>query len=135
MDEVSLAVDDVKRTWDQTVNHIQDNIKEIQCCGKSGKGIQDRNSLPRLNGTAQDGLALLRSLQFRLDLLAQQLPTEEAVVSAHTMLNSWKEQYQGLHLSLRNANLQAKNNIRAVHWNSCLKIVSGYSSIIQNFNF
>lgn len=112
MDEVALAVEDVKRAWDQTVAQIEDRIKEIQSCGKCGKGIQEVNSLPRLNGAAQDGLALLRSLQFRLDLLAQQLPTEEAVVSAQAALSSWKEQYQGLHSNLRNANLQAKNNIR-----------------------
>ncbi|KAH0465239.1 hypothetical protein IEQ34_005342 [Dendrobium chrysotoxum] len=111
MDEVAQAVEDVKRTWDQTVVQIEDHIKEIQSCGKSGKGIQEVNSLPRLNSAAQDGLALLRSLQFRFDLLAQQLPTEE-VVSALAVLSSWKEQYLGLHSSLRNANLQAKNNIR-----------------------
>ncbi|KAL0923739.1 hypothetical protein M5K25_007809 [Dendrobium thyrsiflorum] len=112
MDEVAQAVEDLKRTWDQTVVEIQDHIKEIQRCGKSGKGIQEVNSLPRLNSAAQDGLALLRSLQFRFDLLAQQLPTEEEVVSALAALSSWKEQYLGLHSSLRNANLQAKNNIR-----------------------
>ncbi|PKU87523.1 uncharacterized protein LOC110093572 [Dendrobium catenatum] len=112
MDEVAQAVEDVKRTWDQTVVQIEDHIKEIQRCGKSGKGIQEVNSLPRLNSAAQDGLALLRSLQFRFDLLAQQLPTEEEVVSALAALSSWKEQYLGLHSSLRNANLQAKNNIR-----------------------
>lgn len=95
MDEVALAVEDVKRAWDQTVAQIQDSLKEIQSCGKSGRGIQELNSLPRLNGAAQDGLALLRSLQFKLDLLAQQLPTEEAVVSAQAALSSWKEQYQG----------------------------------------
>ncbi|KAI0520620.1 hypothetical protein KFK09_008098 [Dendrobium nobile] len=112
MDEVAQAVEDVKRTWDQTVVQIEDHIKEIQSCGKSGKGIQEVNSLPRLNSAAQDGLALLRSLQFRFDLLAQQLPTEEEVVSALAVLSSWKEQYLRLHSSLRNANLQAKNNIR-----------------------
>lgn len=95
MDEVALAVEDVKRAWDQTVAQIQDRLKEIQSCGKSGRGIQELNSLPRLNGAAQDGLALLRSLQFKLDLLAQQLPTEEAAVSAQAALSSWKEQYQG----------------------------------------
>ncbi|KAJ4968593.1 hypothetical protein NE237_015294 [Protea cynaroides] len=51
-------------------------------------------------------------MQFRLDLLAQQLPTEEEVQSAQSVLESWKEIYQSLHLGLRNANLQAKVNIR-----------------------
>ncbi|XP_073107213.1 LOW QUALITY PROTEIN: uncharacterized protein, partial [Elaeis guineensis] len=65
------------------------------------------------NGAAQDGLPLLRSMQFRLDLfLSQQLRTIEESQSAHSTLESWKKQYQNLHMSLRNANLQAKKNIR-----------------------
>ncbi|KAE8714661.1 MUTL protein isoform 1 [Hibiscus syriacus] len=71
-----------------------------------------KNSLPRLNGLAQDGLALLNSLQFNLDLLAPQLPTDEEVQSAKAILETWKSQSQSLRLSLRNANLQAKDNMR-----------------------
>ncbi|KAK8963774.1 hypothetical protein KSP40_PGU010899 [Platanthera guangdongensis] len=112
MDEITQAVEDVKRQWNQNTAQIQEHIKKFQSCGKSGKGVEEVNFLPRINGAAQDGLALLRSLQFKLDLLAPQLPTEEEVVSAQAALISWKEQYQGLHSSLRNANLQAKNNIR-----------------------
>ncbi|XP_062205045.1 uncharacterized protein LOC133907065 isoform X1 [Phragmites australis] len=46
------------------------------------------------------------------DLLAQQLPTFEEVQSGQATLESWDEQYKKLHASLRNANLQAKENIR-----------------------
>ncbi|XP_073107789.1 uncharacterized protein [Elaeis guineensis] len=112
MDEVVQAVENVKEEWDQTVVQIQEHIKAIEGCGKSGRGTEEANSLPRLNGAAQDGLALLRSMQFRLDLLSQQLPTIEESQSAHSTLESWKKQYQKLHMSLRNANLQAKKNIR-----------------------
>eukprot|EP00268_Persea_americana_P019940 TRINITY_DN2027_c0_g1_i1.p1 TRINITY_DN2027_c0_g1~~TRINITY_DN2027_c0_g1_i1.p1 ORF type:complete len:299 (+),score=70.91 TRINITY_DN2027_c0_g1_i1:393-1289(+) len=111
-EEVAQAVEKVKKEWDQTFNQTQDHVKAIEKCGKSGKGTEEANSLPRLNGAAQDGLALLRSFQFRLDLLAPQLLTDQQVQSAQHMLKSWKEQYQSLHLSLRNANLQAKANIR-----------------------
>ncbi|XP_058101360.1 uncharacterized protein LOC131245726 [Magnolia sinica] len=112
MEEVAQAVEKATKEWDQTFAKTQDHVKAIESCGKLGKGTDEVNSLPRLNGAAQDGLALLRSLQFRLDLLAQQLPTEEEAQSAQSTLKSWKEQYQSLHLSLRNANLHAKANIR-----------------------
>ncbi|KAK1267114.1 hypothetical protein QJS04_geneDACA000102 [Acorus gramineus] len=112
MDEVVLAVQKVKDEWNQTFPQTQGHIKAIEACGKSGRGSEEANSLPRLNGAAQDGLALLRSLQFRLDVLAQQLPTEEEIQLAQSTLNAWKEQYQSLHLGLRSANLQAKANIR-----------------------
>lgn len=93
-EEVAQAVEKVKKEWDQTFNQTQDHVKAIEKCGKSGKGTEEAKSLPRLNGAAQDGLALLRSLQFRLDLLAPQLLTDQQVQSAQHMLKSWKEQYQ-----------------------------------------
>jgi len=37
---------------------------------------------------------LLKSLQFRLDLLAQQLPTFDEVQSGQATLESWDEQYK-----------------------------------------
>lgn len=94
MEEVAQAVEKVKKEWDQTFKQTQDHVKAIERCGKSGKGTEEANSLPRLNGAAQDGLALLRSLQFRLDLLAPQLLKEQEVQSAQLMLKAWKEQYQ-----------------------------------------
>ncbi|XP_077210590.1 uncharacterized protein LOC143846064 isoform X2 [Tasmannia lanceolata] len=112
MEEVTQAFEKVVKEWDQTFAQTQESVRAIEGCGKSGRGAEEASSLPRLNGAAQDGLALLRSLQFRLDLLAQQLPTEEEVQSAQATLKSWEEQYKSLHLSLRNANLQAKANIR-----------------------
>ncbi|KAJ4759392.1 Vesicle transport protein SEC20 [Rhynchospora pubera] len=112
MDEVSLAVENLKKEWDQTVSRLQERIQEIENCGKSGKGTEEANALPRLNGAAQDCLASLRSMQFRLDLLAQQLPTMEEVQSRQALVEIWKEQYQKLHMGLRNANLQAKANIK-----------------------
>ncbi|XP_042517701.1 uncharacterized protein LOC122091697 isoform X2 [Macadamia integrifolia] len=112
MDEVAEAVEKVKKEWDETIAHAHEHVKAIEEYGKPGRGTDEGNSLQRLNGLAQDALALLRSMQFRLDLLAQQLPTEEEAQSAQSMLKSWKDQYQSLHLGLRNANLQAKANIR-----------------------
>lgn len=94
MDEVAQAVAKVKKEWDQSVVQIQDHIRLIESCGTSGKGTEEANSLPRLNGAAQDGLAVLRSLQFKLDFFAQQLSTEEETQSAQLALEFWKEQYQ-----------------------------------------
>ncbi|KAF5200441.1 Sec20 family protein [Thalictrum thalictroides] len=112
MDEVVLAVEKVKKEWDEIYTQTLTHVKSIEEYGKLEKGIEEANSLQRLNGLAQDGLALLRSLQLRLDLLAPQMPTEDEVQSAQSMFKSWKDQYQSLHLGLRNANLQAKANIR-----------------------
>jgi protein transport protein SEC20 len=94
MDEVSLAVEILKKEWDETVSQLQERIKAIENCAKSGKGTEEANALPRLNGAAQDGLAALRSMQFRLDLLAQQLPTMDEVQSGQALVEIWKEQYQ-----------------------------------------
>lgn len=106
------AVEKVKKEWDETYTQTLKHVKSVEDYGKVEKETKEGNSLQRLNGLAQDGLALLRSLQFRLDLLAPQMPTEEEVQYAQLMLKSWKDQYQSLHLGLRNANLQAKVNIR-----------------------
>jgi len=112
MDEVTQAVENLKKEWSQAVSQLEESIATIKSCGKTGKGTEEANSLPRLNGSAQDALQLLKSLQFRLDLLAQQLPTFEEVQSGQATLESWDEQYKKLRASLRNANLQAKENIR-----------------------
>nr|DAD36927.1 TPA_asm: hypothetical protein HUJ06_007568 [Nelumbo nucifera] len=112
MDEVVQAVEKVKKEWDETFERAQKHVKAVEEYGKSGTGSNKGNSLPRLNGLAQDELALLRSFQFRLDLLAPQLPTEEEILSAQSTLEYWKIQYQSLHLGLRNANLKAQANVR-----------------------
>lgn len=93
MDEVSVAVENLKKEWDEIVSQLQETIGAIENCGKSGRGTEEANALPRLNGAAQDGLASLRSMQFRLDLLAQQLPTMEEVQSGQALVEIWKEQY------------------------------------------
>jgi protein transport protein SEC20 len=140
MDEVTQAVENLKKEWSQAVSQLEESIAAIESCGKTGKGTEEATSLPRLNGSAQDALQLLKSLQFRLDLLAQQLPTFDEVQSGQATLGSWDEQYKKydsvgfffnfflllacfffakkidcvcrLRASLRNANLQAKENIR-----------------------
>ncbi|EOY06222.1 Sec20 family protein [Theobroma cacao] len=113
MDKVVEEVEKTKREWDEAYAKTQEHVKEIQEYGKSTvEETKNKNSLPRLNGLAQDGLALLNSLQFNLDLHAPQLPTDEEVQSAKALLESWKSQCQSLILSLRNANLQAKDNMR-----------------------
>ncbi|KAH0934603.1 hypothetical protein HID58_011720, partial [Brassica napus] len=71
--------------------------------------IKEKVSLLRLNGLAQDGLSILISLQFNLDLLAPQLPSDDHV---QPLLETWKNQYQSLRVNLRSANLQAKDNMR-----------------------
>ncbi|KAH7667769.1 protein transport protein SEC20 protein [Dioscorea alata] len=129
------AVADIKKEWDQTSAQLRERIKAIEACGNSGRGTEEANSLPRLNGAAQDGIALLRSLQFRLDLLAQQLPTMEQSQSEQATLNSWKNEYQSLHLGLRNANLQANANIRrAAQEERELLLGSGEESTIRRRN-
>ncbi|KAM3756202.1 hypothetical protein ACB098_02G094400 [Castanea mollissima] len=111
MDKVVEAVETAKKEWDEAYSRAKEHIKAIEEYGKS-REEQNSNSLPRLNGLAQDALALLSSLQFRLDLLAPQLPTDDQVQSATTLLDSWKNQSHNLRQSLRNANLQAKANMR-----------------------
>ncbi|XP_031486564.1 uncharacterized protein LOC116255012 isoform X2 [Nymphaea colorata] len=110
VDEVVEAVEKLKKEWDNTLNEMVEHVREIEGYGKPGK--EALNTLPRLNAAVQDGLSLLRSLQFRLDLLSEQLPTEEEINSAKLTLKSWKDQCNSLRLSLRNANLEAKANMR-----------------------
>ncbi|XP_061349494.1 uncharacterized protein LOC133294759 [Gastrolobium bilobum] len=112
MDKVVEQLEKVKREWEETQRKTQEHIKAIEEYGKSGRANEEINSLPRLNGIAQDGLSLLSSFIFTLDLLAPQLPTEQDVQSARAMLESWKTLIQNLRLNLRNANLQAKANLR-----------------------
>lgn len=106
------AVEKAKKEWDETYKRTKDTIESIERYGCKSKGESEVNSLPRLNAIAQDGVALLSSLQFNLDLLAPQLPTDDEVQAAQSLLDSWKQQIQSLRASLRNANLQAKTNMR-----------------------
>lgn len=107
------AVEMTKREWGETYVKTEEHIKAIQDYGKSiNREGGEKNSLQRLNGLAQDGLALLNSLEFNFDLLAPQLPSDEQVQSAQSLLQSWKDQSHSLRLNLRNANLQAKANMR-----------------------
>ncbi|KAL2341490.1 hypothetical protein Fmac_009430 [Flemingia macrophylla] len=112
MDKVVEEVEKLKKEWDETYTKTQEHIETIQEYGKSGRLKDEKNSLARLNGIAQDGLTLLSSYVFNLDLLAPQLPSEQQVQSAHAMLQSWKTLTQNLRINLRNANLQANANLR-----------------------
>ena len=91
MDKVVEAVETAKKEWDEAYSRAKEHIKAIEGYGKH-REEQNSNSLPRLNGLAQDALALLSSLQFRLDLLAPQLPTDDQVQSATALLDSWKNE-------------------------------------------
>ncbi|XP_078154036.1 uncharacterized protein LOC144549176 isoform X1 [Carex rostrata] len=123
------------REWDETVSQLQETIRAIENCGKSGRGTEEANALPRLNGAAQDGLASLRSMQFRLDLLAQQLPTMEEVQSGQALVEIWKEQYHKLHVGLTNANFQAKANIKkAAQQERDLLLGGGEESTVRRRN-
>ncbi|CAN6820710.1 unnamed protein product [Brassica oleracea] len=75
MDEVVVEVEKRKREWEDAYEKTIEHITAIQECGKSRRG-EEKVSLQRLNGLAQDGLSLLNSLQFSLDLLAPQLPSD-----------------------------------------------------------
>lgn len=95
MDKVVEEVEKTKKEWDKAYSKTQQHIKEIEEYGNSTmEETKNRNSLPRLNGLAQDGLALLNSLQFNLDLLAPQLPTDDEVQSAKDLLKTWRSQSQ-----------------------------------------
>ncbi|XP_059286647.1 uncharacterized protein LOC132040024 [Lycium ferocissimum] len=112
MDQVVEEVENVKKEFQETYKQIQETIKSINEYGKSRLVSEEKSSLPRLNGVAQDGMNLLQSLQFQIDLLAPQLPSDDQVEKAQSLAQSWKTQIQSLRLSLRNANLQAKANMR-----------------------
>lgn len=112
MDKVVEAVEEVKKQWDETWTQTRGHIKAIEDFGKSRETSGEKNSLPRLNGLAQDGLNMLNSLVLKLDLLAPQLPSYDDVESAQALLENWRQQCQSLRVALRNANLQAKANVR-----------------------
>ncbi|XBI62005.1 hypothetical protein VPH35_042720 [Triticum aestivum] len=135
MDEVTQAVENLKKEWSQAVAQLEVCIAAIESCGKMGKGTEEAMSLPRLNGSAQDALQLLNALQCRLDLLAEQLPTFEEVQSGQATLGSWKEQYQRLRVRLRSANLQAKANMgKAAQEERELLLGGGEESTIRRRN-
>jgi protein transport protein SEC20 len=91
MDEVVEAVEKAKKEWEETYSKAQQHMKAIQ--DYDAISSSSSVSLPRLNGLAQDCLALLQSLQFQLDLLAPQLPTDDQLKSALRLLDSWKQLY------------------------------------------
>lgn len=100
MDEVVVQVEKTKREWDDAYEKTIEHIIAIQEYGKSRREGEEKISLQRLNGLAQDGLSLLNSLQFNLDLLAPQLPSDDQVQSTQSLLETWKNQYQRYVLSL-----------------------------------
>ncbi|PIN01809.1 hypothetical protein CDL12_25680 [Handroanthus impetiginosus] len=120
MDQVAEEVEKIKKDFQETYNQTLKLIDSIQEYGKTSRianpseieETEKKDSLPRLNGLAQDGLNTLQSLHFNLDLLAPQLPSADDVENAQSLAEYWKNQIQSLRLSLRNANLQAKTNMQ-----------------------
>ncbi|KAL6519844.1 hypothetical protein OROMI_032738 [Orobanche minor] len=114
IEEVEKVKRDFQETYDRTVKHI-DSIQEYGIKSRidnpNGEA-EKKDSLPRLNGLAQDGLSMLQSLQFNLDLLAPQLLVVDDVEKTQSLAQSWEQQIQSLRLRLRNANLQAKANMK-----------------------
>ncbi|KAH9313574.1 hypothetical protein KI387_022201 [Taxus chinensis] len=110
-EDVVAAVEEVFKEWTLNFTEVTRHVQLIEICGTSG-GTVEANNLPRLNATAHDCLSALRSAQLRLDLLAQQQPTDHQIESCQNTLQAWKDEYQSLQLKLRNANLKAKANIR-----------------------
>lgn len=97
MDQVVEEVENVKKELEETLKQTQEHIKSIHEYGKSGTTrliSEEKSSLPRLNGLAQDGMNLLQSLQFKLDLLAPQLPSDDQVEKTQSLAQSWKTQIQ-----------------------------------------
>ncbi|KHN40739.1 Vesicle transport protein SEC20 [Glycine soja] len=135
MDKVVEEVEKVKKEWDETYKKTQEHIEAIADYGKSARAKEENNSLARLNGIAQDGLALLSSFLFTLDLLAPQLPSEPEVQSTRALLQSSKTLTQNLRLNLRNANLQAKANLRkAAQEEAELLLGGGEESTVRRRN-
>lgn len=135
MDEVVEAVEKAKKEWEETYSKAQQHVKAIQDYDAKSSSSSSSVSLPRLNGLAQDCLALLQSLQFQLDLLAPQLPTDDQLKSALRLLDSWKQLHHDLRASLRNANLQAKANMRkAAQQERELLLGGGEESTIRRRN-
>ncbi|KVH94938.1 Sec20 [Cynara cardunculus var. scolymus] len=121
-----IVVDEFNKTkkdWDDAYLQTLTYIRAIEEFGKS-RSIGDavavnnkKDSLPRLNGLAQDGLSLLSTAQFNLDLLVPQLPTDDHIQNAELTLQSWNEQIQrfrelllggGEESTVRRRNLQTK---------------------------
>ncbi|KVI00357.1 uncharacterized protein LOC112520426 [Cynara cardunculus var. scolymus] len=100
-----------KKDWDDAYVHTLNHIRAIQDYNNHINNNNNNNgdSLARLNGLAQDGLGMLTTALFNLDLLAPQLPRYH---NAHLLLHSWNNQIQSLRSSLRKANLQAKASMR-----------------------
>uniref|UniRef100_A0A3B6BZI6 Sec20 C-terminal domain-containing protein n=1 Tax=Triticum aestivum TaxID=4565 RepID=A0A3B6BZI6_WHEAT len=112
MDEVTQAVENLKREWSRVVAQLEVCIAAIESCVKLGKGTEEASSLPRLNGSALDALQLLNALQCRLDLLAEQLPTFEEVQSVQATLGSWKEKYQRTKAGMTSAAESTTDSLR-----------------------
>ncbi|XP_075498292.1 uncharacterized protein LOC142536816 [Primulina tabacum] len=118
MDQVVEEVEKIKEDFRETYTETRKHIHSIQEYGKritepdniEGEGSKD--SLPRINGLVQDGIKMLQSLQFRLDLLAPQIPSVDDAEKAQSLAQSWQNQIQSLRMDLRNANLQAKANMK-----------------------
>ncbi|KZV16629.1 hypothetical protein F511_12085 [Dorcoceras hygrometricum] len=117
MDPVVAEVEKIKEDFQETYTQTRKHIYSIQEYGKTlriDKTEEEgsKESLPRINGLVQDGLKMMQSLQFRLDLLAPQMPSVEDAEKAQSLAHSWKNQIQSLRMDIRNANLQAKANMK-----------------------
>ncbi|GLJ50119.1 hypothetical protein SUGI_1066350 [Cryptomeria japonica] len=133
-EDVVAAVEQVLKERAHNFTEVVRHVQLIETCGTSG-GTMEANNLPRLNAAAQDCLSALRSAQLRLDLLAQQQPTDHQIDSCQNTLQAWKDEYQSLQLKLRNANLKAKANIqKAAQEERELLLGGGEESTIRRRN-
>ncbi|XP_073132793.1 uncharacterized protein [Henckelia pumila] len=120
MDPVVEEAEKIKEDFQETYAQTRKHIDSIQEYGKTSRITEpdsteekgSRDSLPRMNGLVQDGLKTLQSLQFRLDLLAPQIPSVDDAEKAQLLAQSWKNQFQSLRMDIRDANLQAKANMK-----------------------
>lgn len=96
MDEVADAVAKVITEWGHIFLHTKEYVEKIGIFGKSGKGTEEANVLHSLNRIAQDGLGVVWSMLFKLDLLAPELSSLEEMESTQGLLVEWKEKCQRL---------------------------------------
>ncbi|CAM6017505.1 unnamed protein product [Sphagnum balticum] len=120
-DDVAAASEQVQKLWADATQAAQKQLQAIVAC----ESTRDAAALPRMNALVQDRMATLRSLMLRLELIAQQYPTEEGSESCSRMLQEWKDQYQALRMSLRNANVQAKVNVEKAAKDEREQLLSG----------
>ncbi|KAL3700044.1 hypothetical protein R1sor_018066 [Riccia sorocarpa] len=111
MDEdIRAAAELVQKQWQEATSDLPEKIQAVETCGSAGATLA-KAALPRLNAAVQDRFTAMQSLVLQLELISQQLSSEEMGADCVHKLHDWKKQLNEFRLSLRNANKSAKLNI------------------------